>query len=161
VPELRRNPKRCDALVETLTECPEILSVHANPATASVIVEHADGGFEAVVSYARDHDLFEIQQEAPGNRAKAPGMLLEQALTRLDGWVRSETAERSTLGSIAITGLVLGAVWQTARGQLLPAATSLVWYALSLAPGRTREILRSKGSVTSGVEHDQQLVDIT
>ncbi len=65
-----------------------------------------------------------------------------------------------TLGSVAVMGLLAGAVWQATRGQVLPAATTLVWYALALAPPRARQLLESGEEKRSAREREGQLAEV-
>jgi Heavy metal associated domain 2 len=139
IPELSGNAEHCDRLAESLGECPGVVSVRANPVTASVLIEHSDDGFDVVARYGRDMDLFDLD-EGPTASEGSPGAFIEQGLTRLDTWIRSETRNQTNLKSFTIAALTSCAVWQAARGQLLPTAAQLIWYVLSLTPdseGRT------------------------
>jgi Heavy metal associated domain 2 len=160
VPDLSRDHERCDFVVEALSHCPEVVAVRANPVTASIVLEHDDDALDRIAAYARDLNLFDLEPQPPGAPAKAPGIVMEHALARVDAWVRAETGDRSTLGSVAVMALLAGAVWQAARGQVLPAATTLVWYALALAPPRARQLLESGEEKASARESEGQLAEV-
>jgi hypothetical protein len=157
VPDLSGDHERCGFVVEALSHCPQVVAVRANPVTASVVLEHDDNALDRIAAYARDLDLFDLEPQPPGASAKAPGVVLEDALSRVDAWVRAETGGRSTLGSVAVMALLAGAMWQVTRGQVLPAAATLVWYALALAPPRARQLLQEKQSAN---EPEGQLAEV-
>jgi hypothetical protein len=91
--------------------------------------------FDVIAHFGRELDLFDLDV-GPAVTEKTPGAVIEQRLARLDTWIRSETGNRTSLNSVTMAALLAGAVWQAARGQLLPTATQLVWYVLSLATER-------------------------
>jgi Heavy metal associated domain 2 len=143
MPDLSGDHERCGFVVEALSHCSEVVAVRANPVTASIVVEHDDDALDRIAAYARDLDLFDLEPQPPGAPTKAPGVVMEHAMARVDAWMRAETGDRTTLGSVALIALLAGAAWQVTRGQVLPAAATLVWYALALAPPRTRQLLES------------------
>jgi Heavy metal associated domain 2 len=160
MPDLSGDHERCDFVVEALSHCPEVVAVRANPVTASIVLEHDDVALDRIAAYARDLDLFDLEPQPPGAPAKAPGVFMEHALARADAWVRAETGGRSTLGSVAVMALLAGAVWQATRGQVLPAATTLAWYALALAPPRARQLLESGEEKQSAREPEGRLAEV-
>ena len=160
VPDLNRNHERCGFVLEALSHCPEVVSVRANPVTSSIVVEHDDGALDRIAEYARDLDLFDLAPQPRLAPANAPGVVMERALARADAWVRAETGGRSTLGSVAVMALLAGALWQATRGQVLPAATTLVWYALALSPARTRQLLQADAEEKAAREREGQLAEV-
>jgi Heavy metal associated domain 2 len=161
VPDLSGDHERCGVVVEALSHCPEVVAVRANPVTGSIVLEHDDEALDRIAAYARDLDLFDLEPPPPVAPAKAPAVVMEHALARVDAWVRAETGSRTTLGSVAVMALLAGAVWQVTRGQVLPAATTLVWYALALAPPRARQLLKSGEEKESAArEPEGQLADV-
>jgi hypothetical protein len=125
-------------LSEQLGQCPGVLSVTTNALTGSVLVFHEAADPDVLVAYARTFDLFEVKEEAVSalDRVRPPAEILSHRLERMDHWVRSETRQATDLRSLALTGLVAAALWQLLRGQVFPAAGTLVWYALSVASNR-------------------------
>jgi hypothetical protein len=160
VPDLRRDHERCGVVVEALSHCPEVVAARANPMTASIVVEHDDDALDRIAAYARDLDLFDLELQPPTRPVAAPGVVVEDALARVDAWVRTETAGRSTLGSVAVMALLAGSLWQATRGQVLPAAITLVWYALALSPPRARQLLESGEEKHAAREPEVQLTDV-
>jgi hypothetical protein len=93
-----------------------------------------------LVAYARTFDLFELPDSPPGaDTSRAPAVILSHGLERLDQWVRTETGRTTDLRSVALTALIGAALWQMIRGQVLPAAATLIWYALAVAARDRRE----------------------
>jgi Heavy metal associated domain 2 len=160
MPELSGDHERCGFVVEALSHCPEVVAVRTNPVTATIVLEHDDDALDRIAAYARDLDLFDLASPPPAAPAQAPGVVMEHALARLDAWVRAGSGGRSTLGSVAVMGLLAGAVWQATRGQVLPAAATLVWYALALAPPRARQLLESGEEKRSPREPEGQLAEV-
>jgi Heavy metal associated domain 2 len=153
IPDVQGNTERCEQLVESMTHCPGIVSVRANPLTGSLLIEHEDGAGDVIARYGRDLNLFDLDTRSP-LAEQPPGAIIQRQLARLDAWIRSETGHRSSLGSVAITALLTGAAWQAARGQLLPTAAQLIWYVLSLSPERTERVfsLREQNGLREGAE---------
>jgi hypothetical protein len=143
IPVLRHDAERLHSVGEALSRCPGVNAVRTNERTGSVLVEHGDSDLDVIVRYAQESDLFDLNLEGLRGPETSPAAIVERSLARLDAWVRSETGDRSTLGSVTFVALVVAAGWQTARGQVLPAAATLAWYALALAPERARALLSS------------------
>jgi Heavy metal associated domain 2 len=141
IPVLRNDAERLHSVGEALSRCPGVNSVRTNQRTGSVLVEHGDGDLDVIVLYAQESDLFDLNLEGPRGPEASPVAVVERGFARLDSWIRSETGDRSTLGSVTFIALLLAAAWQVARGQALPAAATLAWYALALAPERARALL--------------------
>lgn len=160
MPDLSGDPERCGFVIEALSHCPDVVAVRANPVTATIVLAHDDDALDRIAAYARDLNLFDLEPQPSGPPGKAPGIVIEDALARVDAWVRAETGGRSTLGSLAVMALLAGAVWQATRGQLLPAATTLVWYALALAPPHARQLLESDEETPSAREPEGQFAEV-
>jgi Heavy metal associated domain 2 len=143
IPALRHDPERLHSVGEALSRCPSVTSARTNQHTGSVVVEHGDGDLDVILLYAQESDLFDLDLRGPREPGASPAAIVAHRLARLDSWVRSETGDRSTLGSVTFVALIAAAVWQAARGQILPAAGTLAWYALALAPERARALLSS------------------
>jgi Heavy metal associated domain 2 len=143
IPALRHDRERLHSVGEALSRCPGVNSVRTNQRTGSVLVQHGDGDLDVIVLYAQESDLFDLNLEGARGPEASPTAIVERRLARLDSWVRSETGDRSTLGSVTFVALLVAAVWQAARGQVLPAAATLAWYAFALAPERARALLSS------------------
>jgi hypothetical protein len=143
IPALRHDAERLHSVGEALSRCPGVNAVRTNQLTGSVLVEHDDGDLDVIVVYAQESELFDLNLEGPRGPETSPAAVVERGLARLDSWVRSETGDRSTLGSVTFVALLVASVWQAARGQVLPAAATLAWYALALAPERARALLSS------------------
>jgi Heavy metal associated domain 2 len=135
IPSLSGHAESCDRLAERLSHCPGVGAVRASPLTASVVIGHDAGAFDEIVRYGRELDLFDLDEE-PAAAEKPPAAIVHAGLARIDRWIQSETRHRASLNSVTVAALLAGAVWQAARGQLLPTAVQLMWYALVMVPDR-------------------------
>lgn len=122
------------ALAQVLGECAGVEHVEANPRTASVLVLHTTE-LGAIFSYAEQRELFarptvtanEWVLETVADRMSA---MDERLLERSDGqW---------GLSSLAFYGLLAATGYQVYRGNLLPAAETLLQHTLKLLEGAKR-----------------------
>lgn len=125
--------------VAQLRECPTVSDVSASPVTGSLLVRHDGPDIDVIQSYARALELFEVAQDPapPAAHTAAPDSLIRGRLVDADRWVRRESANGTDLRSLALVGLLGASVWQALRGQVLPAAGTLLWYALTLSGTRS------------------------
>jgi hypothetical protein len=157
--------KRGDAdyfsrLREQLGQCPGVLSVTTSAVTGSVLVIHEAADSDTLLSYARTFELFELAVENAGavERVRSPAEILTHNLERMDRWVRTETRQTTDLRSLALTGLIGAAVWQALRGQVFPAAATLVWYAITVVSDR-RHLRASENDVQASTSDTYDKVD--
>jgi hypothetical protein len=145
-------------VTEQLGQCPGVSSVIASEVTGSVLVLHEAPEPDVLVAYARTFELFNLPAATvPAVHAgRPPAELITHSLGHLDQWIRAETGSCTDLRSLVLTGLIGAAVWQTLRGQLLPAAATLIWYALSVA---TNDRGQPAGQETDTARADQERVD--
>jgi hypothetical protein len=142
-------------LTEQLGQCPGVGAVTASEVTGSVLVLHEAADPDVLVSYARTFDLFDVPDALSGGEAiRPPAEILNLSLGHVDEWIRTHTRRGTDLRSVALTGLVGAAIWQMLRGQTLPAAATLIWYALTVA-SRDRQGSggRQEGQTTSRADH--------
>jgi hypothetical protein len=128
--------------------------VSTNAATGSVLIVHDAAEPDVLIAYSRTFELFELPDQSARAivTSRAPADILSERLGQMDDWIRVETGRGTDLRSLALTGLIGAAVWQMLRGQLLPAAGTLIWYALSIVSEsreqfngeRTRQVRRYK-----------------
>lgn len=133
VEECRRDAAYFARVAEQLRQCPSVLDVTATPATGSILILHEGTDLDVIVGYARALDLFELAP--PAGRAAEdplPDQIIRERLHHVDRWIRRESDDHADLRSLALIGLLAGAVWQVVRGQVLPAGATLLWYALAL-----------------------------
>jgi hypothetical protein len=110
---------------------PGVRQVEGRPATGSLIVTH-DGTAEALLEAARASGIFVVEAPAsgPAPASEAPDWqsVLGMALADV---VNPAGAARAA----AIVGLLGMALVQAGRGNIMPPATTALWYALSLLLG--------------------------
>jgi hypothetical protein len=136
---------------EQLKQCPGVASVSTTAATGSVLIVHDAAEPDVLIAYSRTFELFELPDQSARAMAtsRAAADIVSEGLRQMDDWIRVETGRGMDLRSLALTGLIGAAVWQMLRGQLLPAAGTLMWYALSIVESgeqptdeRTRQVSR-------------------
>jgi hypothetical protein len=145
-------------VTEQLGQCPGVSSVIASDVTGSVLVLHEAPDPDVLIAYARTFELFDMPAATvPAVDAmRPPAELINNSLGQLDQWIRAETGRGADLRSLVLTGLIGAAVWQTLRGQVLPAAATLIWYTLSVA---TNDRRRPAGQETDTARADHERVD--
>ena len=135
VPAKRGDSAYFATVSEQLAHCPGVVSVMTSDATAGVLVVHDGAEPDVLADYARTFELFDLPDAAPAamERGRPPADILTSGLHQLDDWVRTGTGQSADLRAVALTALVGAAAWQLLRGQTLPAAATLLWYAWHLA----------------------------
>ncbi len=110
---------------EVLRGCEGVSAVETNPYTGSVLVHHAVAA-DTIWRCAQEAGLFRLERDtgALGQAseqpqwAAAPVALLEQAANRATG-----------LQGLLFLAFVMLAIWQTAEGNVMAPAVTLLWYA--------------------------------
>lgn len=131
VPARRGDRDWFSSAVVELAMARGVLSARADPRLASLLIHH-DGPLEAIAAAAERHGLFRLLDLAPRPESLLGGMRGEAAAWNA-GLRRA--AGDADLASLAFLGLCLSALWQLARGQILPPAATLAWYAAYLLQG--------------------------
>jgi hypothetical protein len=131
VPARRRNATWFEQARRTLLECGAVRSVAVNPLSASILVTHA-ADFDQVVEFAAARGLFAVQ--APSMPAIPASEHFAGKLRKVDTRLQELSRGAVDARAVAFAGLLLAGVWQLLRGNILPAAGSLVWYAFSSLP---------------------------
>ena len=116
------------ALGTGLLECPGVEQVLANTRTASVLVLHRTE-LEKVFDFAEERQLF-LRPKAPANRWLLDSV--NDQITALDDRLLDRSEGRWGLSSLAFYGLLAATGYQIYRGNLLPAAETLVQHALKV-----------------------------
>jgi hypothetical protein len=135
IPAKRGDDAYFATIGEQFSQCPGVSSVATNSVTGSVLIAHESSDPGVLLAYARTFELFEAAETPSGapQEVRAPAAIVTEGLRKWDDWVRAETRDATDLRSVALIGLVAAAVWQMARGSMLPAAGTLIWYALWVA----------------------------
>jgi hypothetical protein len=139
VPSRQRDAAWFAEAARVLEAMPGTGPVTANPVSASLLILHREPS-DQVLAFARARGLFDAEVATahavgfPPTRAFSHEV--KGALERADLALRFASGGRSDLRSMTFAALVLGAAVQAVRGQLLPAAGTLLAYALSALPRR-------------------------
>jgi hypothetical protein len=157
VPKKRGDAGYFANVTEQLGQCPGVTSVTGSEVTGSVLVLHDAPEPDVLVAYARTFELFDVDAAVPAvDAVRSPAELITHSLGQLDRWIRAETGRGTDLRSLMLTGLVGAAVWQALRGSVLPAAGTLIWYALTVA---TKDSPRSGAQAGAEARDDHARVD--
>jgi hypothetical protein len=110
-------------------DCIETVRVNSN--TGSIILRHPARPYAEVEAAMRQLGLFEIATQAePPTPALAP---LLSGISRIDQLIDEESAGVVNLRTFAVVAVILLAVRQIRRGELLGPALPMLWNALELA----------------------------
>jgi len=129
IPEKRKDRDFFSELDRRLSECPQVAAVETNSLTGSVLVFY-EGDAAAVRDYAESRNLFRIAEKAAG---PPPAGRAGRGLKSLDERIKESTGGAWDGRSAAFIALLSFAGIQILRGNFLPAAGSLIWYAAGLA----------------------------
>lgn len=116
-------------LTEGLLALPGVTEVHAREITGSILIGHPWRSSEPLAIFGRDSGLFELKELALEPIAQQATVRVQRLHERMMRLTRGEVGIRSA----ALVALMALGLAQTARGQFLAPASSLLWYALQLA----------------------------
>jgi hypothetical protein len=127
----RQDQAYFDALRRQLEplECIETVRVNCN--TGSIILRHPARPYAEVESAVRQLGLFELATgREPATPALAP---LLSGISRIDQLVDEESSGVINLRTVTVVAVILLAMRQMRRGELLGPALPMLWNALELA----------------------------
>lgn len=129
IPEKRSDQSFFEALAERLKECTGVTEVNVNGRTGSLLIRHSVALAE-IIAFAEENDLFTL-----GSRLKWRDNLAHQTrahLRALDKRITRLSEGSLDLRSLLILTLLGLTLTQVLRGQVLPPASTLLWYAARL-----------------------------
>jgi hypothetical protein len=119
IKSMRGDPGYFAGLEEGLVRCEGVIKVVASPRTAGVLITHQADGLPAIAAIARQRGWFELPVSGnTGSFELSPGFPHPDTRLILAG----------VYGGLAAV--------QALRGNVLPPAMALFWYALALLPTR-------------------------
>lgn len=131
----RRDAAYFEALADELDRCPAVGAFAVNPLTASLLL-NLSAPLAAVDGWARERGLFAL---APlSEDEESLDRLLRDALA-LAGLSPRRAGGAPTLDALIVLSLLAAAVFQFRRGNVLPAAATLLWSALDRGRSMGRE----------------------
>lgn len=136
VPSEKGNPAYFAVTARSLSACPGVEELDADFRTASLLLHHAkDIPYSEIAQWARARGLFDLVE---GQTTGPNGLRAAAAhIDALDAGIRDLTRGAGDLRSIMFLMFIGLGLVQVARGQVMPAATALFWYALELLPRLT------------------------
>lgn len=130
IPEHRHDAAYFTTLTRRLAGLPGILAVAANPETAGVLLRLDPTPGTDPVAMIQGAGLLRIIEGPP---ALSPALIgIRRAADRLDQALDGLTGGSGDLRTLAFAVLVILALRQTTRGQLMAPAVTLLWYAFDL-----------------------------
>lgn len=130
VPSHKGDTGYWQAMIDTLKQMPGITAMRANPATASILVEHTVSDRE-LLDFAREKNLFRTTRKQ--RKAIPLQRRVTSGFTAMDKSVRKFSGGELDVGSITFLGLVGFGAYQIARGNFAaPAWYTVFWYALNV-----------------------------
>jgi hypothetical protein len=155
IPQKRSDFQYFVRLADLFTNCPGITQLQLNPLAASILICHGtETQFLNIAKFAQTNGLFTIIEQQPEETFSIPHLplakLASTGLTHLDEKLMDFSQGRldgRSLLFLALTGL---GVRQMTRGDILGAASSLLWYALRLLKEENEKMFDSDNHADSG-----------
>lgn len=132
---IRIRSKRGDAayfsqVAQELRKLPAVHTVQTNNQTGSILITHSDEALDSIAALAQASSLFTLAKPADERKS-----LLQEAAAGLSAW--DSSLSRISHGSldfrsVLYVALVVMALVQIWRGQVLMPASVMLWYALDL-----------------------------
>jgi hypothetical protein len=136
VPACRGQETVLAGFAEILSRAEGVLEVVANPRTGSLLVHHtARVGVGDIGAFAARHRLFRLAEPVLPVPRDVPEMVRLGGAT-LNAGLRSLTHGEVDIRTASFVALVVMALIQLARGQVMAPATTLLWTAYELVDGR-------------------------
>src|SRR5690242_15525115 len=114
-----------EQIARGLAELDSVTEVQATARTRSLLMFHR-GELDPILQQAQARGLFELQPA----RAHAPMRRLKRSLARIDETVAERTHDAISIGNLTFLALLAAGVYQTRRGEFLPAGLALFGYAV-------------------------------
>lgn len=150
-----------DDIARALAKHGDVREVRVNAGTGSILVRHA-GELSELLDWAKKEALFDTAHD--GTARKAPSSFpmpptadaAWRVVERLDRRLRESEKARLDLRSYAFYGLAAAGLFQIARGEFFPPATSLMQTALELAQAAYRDLPREVSPEPASTPEDER-----
>lgn len=117
-------------VAQALEKLPIVHTVRINKQSGSIVITHEEGKREQIAQYAQSAELFILEklhyERTPLFKKAAAGF------SNLDSGLNRMTEGKWDYRSCLYVVLVVAAIVQILRGQILVPAATLLWYALDL-----------------------------
>ena len=131
LPEHRYDNQFLEHAASALRDCEGVESVSVSPATGSLLVLHVMD-LDALLRYADEHGLFQAVPSAAIEAREAVLHSVAQRLASVDDRLLERSQGKYGVRGLAFYGLVGSMVYQLYRGNVLPAAETLLHHALGV-----------------------------
>jgi hypothetical protein len=136
IPQKKGDFDYFDRIAELFSDCPGITQLQFNPPAASILICHrAETHFLNIVEFAQTNGLFTLIEQ-PEEIFAIPHLpiakLTYNGLSNIDDVLMDFSRGRLDGRTILIMALIGLAVRQITRGNIMGAASSLIWYAFRL-----------------------------
>jgi hypothetical protein len=116
-------------IAEHINQIPGVDRAAARIATGSIIIEHETAKWSAIEPQLTDK--LSVEFSTPARKPANTGILaLNKGLDQVDGALKGMNTD---LRSLTVFMLVVLAITQALRGQVMVSSASLLWYAFSVA----------------------------
>lgn len=137
IPQKRGDFGYFDRMAELLADCATITQLQLNPPAASLLICHApDRNFSTIAEFAQTQGLFFVTEQQPEAMLLIPPLpiakLASAGLNRIDESLLEVSQGRLDGRTLLIMALIGLSVRQMSRGNMMGAASSLIWYAFRL-----------------------------
>jgi hypothetical protein len=136
IPSYRADAGALAASRDNLSQCPGMISVEINPATASMLFLHQTST-AAIFEYAREKNVFTRRVPSPATYVKSRALQknMADAFKGFDRQIRSLTDGDMDLSGFAFAALAMSGIYQILVGNAgaLPWHAAF-WYAFNILP---------------------------
>lgn len=131
IPAKRGNGLFFAQLESGLQKCPEIASIQVNHRAGSALITYAAGGnLAAVGRYARQHQLFRLENDPPP--LKSVGEILAGQMAEINRLIGTGSRGHIDLQTLFFFLFLVLGMQQAWRGQIMQPAIPLLWRALGI-----------------------------
>ena len=148
IPAKRGDEAFFEVLAETLAGCDLIRQLQLNPPTASLLIQHGDASFDAVVEYAAAAELFTVAEGADNELPALDNLSLASwsslGVSQFDQQLSQLSAGRVDLRSLFFLGFMGLTIHQAAKGHIMSPASTFFWRALELLNNKNENMFSKK-----------------
>ena len=109
-----------------------ILSTEPRLTTGSIIIEHPETSWTEILPLVEQHGTIRFCPAPAQTPARSGLQTLNTGLDRIDAVLRKETQNGMDLRNLTFILLVMMALVQSLRGQVMVSAASFLWFALNV-----------------------------
>lgn len=140
---------RASEIAGQLNDIESVESAVARLTTGSIIIEHPSIDWLQLKQRLQQHAAIEFSDRPQSTPSRTGVDALGHQLNSLNALLKREAGQQTDLSSLTVSLLLILAIVQAARGQVMGSAASFMWYALNIA---TRNMNRDRPSNPDSVD---------